>query len=155
MSTGNFSDEFKHDAVARITERGYPAKEVSRRLWVRTHSLYAWKLLVVDDLSYLPLSPTGAELLLEVFSQHYECGSTIITSNLPFEDWTTVLGSERLTGALLDRLTHHVHILTMNGDSYRLKQSTERRRADAVERAEQNQATSETVDPRTGGISEV
>ncbi|MEC5293833.1 MULTISPECIES: ATP-binding protein, partial [unclassified Aurantimonas] len=56
-------------------------------------------------------------------------GSTIVTSNLPFEDWTSVLGSERLTGALLDRLTHHVHILTMNGDSYRLKQSAGPRRA--------------------------
>ena len=71
----------------------------------------------------MPLSPTGAELLFEVFSQRYERGSTIVTSNLPFEDWTQVLGSERLTGALLDRLTHHVSILTMNGDSYRLKQS--------------------------------
>jgi DNA replication protein DnaC len=51
---------------------------------------------------YVPLSSTGAELLFEVFSQRYERGSTIVTSNLPFEDWTQVLGSERLTGALLD-----------------------------------------------------
>src|SRR3954451_18382712 len=99
--------------------------------------------LIVDELGYVPLSPTGAELLFEAFSQRYERGSTIITSNLPFEDWTSVLGSERLTGALLDRLTHHVHILTMNGDSYRLKQSAGRRRAAA--RAEQNQATTGTV----------
>ena len=101
------------------------------------------KLLIVDELGYVPLSPTGAELLFEVFSQRYERGSTIVTSNLPFEDWTSVLGSERLTGALLDRLTHHVHILTMNGDSYRLKQSAGRRRADA---AEQNQATADAAD---------
>ena len=72
----------------------------------------------------MPLSPTGAELLFEVFSQRYERGSIIVTSNLPFVDWTSVFGSERLTGALLDRLTHHVHILEMNGDSYRLKQCT-------------------------------
>jgi hypothetical protein len=78
-------------------------------------------------------------------------GSTIITSNLPFEDWTSILGSERLTGALLDRLTHHVHILTMDGDSYRLKQSAGRRRTGAAERAVQNQATAgETVDAETG-----
>lgn len=89
--------------------------------------LQAVKLLIVDELGYVPLSPTGAELLFEVFSQHYEHGSTLVTSNLPFEEWTSVLGSERLTGALLDRLTHHVHILTMNGDSYRLKQSASRR----------------------------
>ena len=62
-----------------------------------------------------------------------------MTSNLPFEDWTSVLGSERLTGALLDRLTHHVSILTMNGDSYRFKQSAGRRRV--LARVEQNPAT--------------
>jgi DNA replication protein DnaC len=71
---------------------------------------------------------TGAELLFEVFSQPYERGSTIATSNLPFDEWTDVFGSERLTGALLDRLTHHVHILEMNGDSYCLLQSKQRQR---------------------------
>jgi len=57
-----------------------------------------------------------------------ERGSTIVTSNLPFDEWTSVFGSERLTGALLDRLTHHVHILEMNGESYRLYQSKRRAR---------------------------
>jgi DNA replication protein DnaC len=84
------------------------------------------KLLIIDELGYVPLSTTGAELLFEVFSQRYERGSTLVTSNLPFDEWTGVFGSERLTGALLDRLTHHVHILEMNGDSYRLKQSKQR-----------------------------
>jgi hypothetical protein len=112
--------------------------------------LQAVKLLIVDELGYVPLSPTGAELLFEVLSQRYERGSTIVTSNLPFEDWASVLGSERLTGALLDRLTHHVHILTMNGDSYRLKQSAGRRRAAATAvAAEQNQATAETRERRS------
>ena len=68
---------------------------------------------------------TGAELLFEVFSQRYERGSIMVTTNLPFDEWTEVFGSERLTGALLDRLTHHVHILEMNGESYRLKRSRE------------------------------
>ena len=71
------------------------------------------------------LSRTGAELLFEVFSQHYERGSILVTTSLPFDEWTGVFGSERLTGALLDRLTHHVHILEMNGESYRLKHSRE------------------------------
>ena len=57
-----------------------------------------------------------------------ERGATIVTSNLPFDEWTSVFGSERLTGALLDRLTHHVHILEMNGESYRLAQSKRRSR---------------------------
>ena len=122
-----------------------------RRLLKLQCDLQAMKLLIVDELGYVPLSATGAELLFETFSQRYERGSTIVTSNLPFEEWTSVLGSERLTGALLDRLTHHVSILTMNGDSYRLKQSVGRRRTSA--RAEQNPATAEIVDPDTGEIT--
>jgi DNA replication protein DnaC len=89
------------------------------------------KILIVDELGYVPLSPTGAELLFETSSQRYERGSIIVTSNLPFDEWTSVFASERLTGALLDRLTHHVHILEMNGDSYRLQQSRHRPRAEA------------------------
>ena len=81
------------------------------------------KLLIMDDLGFVPLSRTGSELLFEVFSQRYERGSVLVTTNLPFDEWTEMFGSERLTGALLDRLTHHVHIIEMNGDSYRLRQS--------------------------------
>ena len=73
-------------------------------------------MLIIDELGFVPLSPTGAELLFEVFSQRYERGSVLVTTNLPFDEWTEVFGSERLTGALLDRLTHHVHILEMNSD---------------------------------------
>ena len=122
-----------------------------RRLLKLQRDLQAVKLLIVDELGYVPLSPTGAELLFETFSQRYERGSTMVTSNLPFEDWTLVLGSERFTGALLDRLTHRVSILTMNGDSYRLKHSTNR--CPAIARAEQNQATADLIDPNTGEIT--
>jgi DNA replication protein DnaC len=83
----------------------------------------SYELLIVDELGFVPLSKTGAELLFEMLSQRYERGSTMVTSNLPFQEWAEVLGSERLTGALLDPLTHHVHILEMNRDRYRLKQS--------------------------------
>jgi DNA replication protein DnaC len=86
----------------------------------------AYRLLIIDELGCVPLSKVGAELLFEVFSQRYEQGSVLVTSNLPFDEWPEVCGSERLTGALLDRLTHHVHILEMNGDSYRLNQSRKR-----------------------------
>ena len=94
-----------------------------KRLLRFQRQLARYKLLIIDELGFVPLSKTGAELLFEVFSQRYERGSTLVTSNLPFDEWTEVFGSERLTGALLDRLTHHVHILEMNGESYRLKQS--------------------------------
>ena len=94
-----------------------------RRLLRLQKQMANYKLLIIDELGFVPLSKTGAELLFELISQRYERGATLITSNLPFDEWTETFGSERLTGALLDRLTHHVNILEMNGDSYRLGQS--------------------------------
>jgi len=99
-----------------------------RRLLRFQKQMAAVKLLIVDELGFVPLSKTGAELLFELISHRYERGSTLITSNLPFDEWTETFGSERLTGALLDRLTHHVSILEMNGESYRLANSTARKR---------------------------
>jgi DNA replication protein DnaC len=98
-----------------------------KRLLRYQRQLIKQELLIVDELGFVPLSKTGAEMLFEIFSQRYERGSTLVTSNLPFAEWTEVLGSERLTGALLDRLTHHVHILEMNGESYRLKTSKQKK----------------------------
>ena len=94
-----------------------------KRLLRLQRQLASHELLIIDELGFVPLSKTGAELLFELISQRYERGATIITSNLPFDEWTATFGEERLTGALLDRLTHHVHILEMNGQSYRLAQS--------------------------------
>src|SRR4029077_1417306 len=78
-----------------------------RRLMRFQKTLAAYELLIVDELGFVPLSKSGAELLFEVFSRRYERASTLVTSNLPFNEWTEAFGSERLTGALLDRLTHH------------------------------------------------
>jgi DNA replication protein DnaC len=85
-------------------------------------------LLVLDELGYVPFTKIGAELLFEVVSRAYERLSLIVTTNLPFEAWTEVLGSERLTGALLDRLTHRVHILEANGESFRLREAKTRQK---------------------------
>jgi DNA replication protein DnaC len=114
-------------SVAFVTAAGLvhqlmEARDEKRLLRLQAQ-LAAVKLLIVDELGYVPLSQIGAELLFEIFSQRHEHGSTIVSSNLPFEEWTSVFGNQRLTGALLDRLTHHVHILELNGESYRLKQS--------------------------------
>ena len=100
-----------------------------RRLLNIQKKLSRLKLLIIDELGFVPLSKTGAELLFEVFSQRYERGSVLVTTNLPFDEWTEIFGSERLTGALLDRLTHRVHILEMNAESYRLKESRRAKRA--------------------------
>ena len=101
-----------------------------RRLLRLQKQLVRQKLLIIDELGFVPLSKTGAELLFETISQRYEQGAILITRNLPFDEWTEIFGSERLTGALLDRLTHHVNILEMNGESYRLSQSRSRKNAD-------------------------
>ena len=98
-----------------------------RRLLRLQKNMANYKLLIIDELGFVPLSKTGAELLFELISQRYERGATLISSNLPFDEWTETFGSERLTGALLDRLTHHVSILEMNADSYHLGQSRARK----------------------------
>jgi DNA replication protein DnaC len=95
------------------------------------------ELIVLDELGYIPFSKAGAELLFEVISRAYERTSLILTTNLPFENWTEVLGSQRLTGALLDRLTHRIHILEANGESYRLKESKRRARRQKPDNNEQ------------------
>ena len=74
-----------------------------RRLLRLQKQMVGYKLLIIDELGFVPLSKTGAELLFELISQRYERGATLITSNLPFDEWTETFGSERLTGALLDR----------------------------------------------------
>jgi DNA replication protein DnaC len=131
--------------AAGLVHQLMEARDEKRLLRLQAQ-LAAVKLLIVDELGYVPLSQTGAELLFEVFSQRHEYGSTIVSSNLPFDEWTSVFGNQRLTGALLDRLTHHVHILEMNGESYRLKQSKARRRREA-------QPTENVIDPETGEIT--
>lgn len=86
------------------------------------------ELLVLDEFGYVPTSQTGAELLFDVISTAYEQTSVIVTTNLPFDRWTEVLGSERLVAATLDRLTHRCHILEAAGESYRLKEAKQRQK---------------------------
>lgn len=85
------------------------------------------------ELGYVPASKVGAELLFDIIATAYERQSLIVTTNLPFENWTEVLGSERLTGAALDRLTHRCHILETKGESYRLQDAQRRRRKNPQE----------------------
>jgi DNA replication protein DnaC len=80
-------------------------------------------LLIVDELGYLSFSRTGAELLFQVFADRYERRSLLVTSNLPFGEWGQVFHGDRMTAALLDRLTHRCHIFEMNGESYRFRES--------------------------------
>ena len=86
-------------------------------------------LLICDELGYLSFSRGGAELLFQVFADRYERKSLLITSNLPFGDWGQIFQGERMTAALLDRLTHHCHIFEMNGESYRFRESMKAKKA--------------------------
>ena len=102
-------------------------------------------LLVLDELGYVPASKVGSELLFDVISTAYERTSLIVTTNLPFESWTEVLGSERLTGATLDRLTHRCRIIETKGESYRLqdaKARTNRPAKSATETVDETPASS-------------
>ena len=80
-------------------------------------------LLICDELGYVSFSRGGVELLFRVFGDRYERASVLVTSNLPFSEWGQIFQGERMTGALLDRLTHRCHIFEMNGESYRFRES--------------------------------
>lgn len=84
-------------------------------------------LLIVDELGYLTLDEKGVKLLFSVFANRYERKSTLITTNLPFEQWETIFRDPAMTVALVDRLPHHCHIVLINGDSYRFKESLQNR----------------------------
>lgn len=110
------------------------AKEERQLLRMR-QQLGKLHLLILDELGYVPASKAGAELLFDIIATAYERNSLIVTTNLPSENWTEVLGSERLTGAALDRLTHRCHILETKVESYRLQDAKRRRRSNGYHSA--------------------
>ena len=95
----------------------------------RLAQLQKLDLLILDEVGFVPFTPDGARLLFQVCSDRYLKGSLMVTTNLEFARWMEVFGDERLTGAILDRFTHHCHILEFNGDSYRFKESLREKEA--------------------------
>ena len=126
-----------HTATDLVTQLVECREE--RRLQRLQKQLQRLDLLIIDELGYVPFSKAGAELLFEVISQAYEHHSLMVSTNLAFEEWTEIFGSERLTGALLDRLTHRCHILEANGESYRLRQARKRSKQDTSAQRDSNQ----------------
>src|SRR4029077_13073365 len=98
-------------------------------------------LLICDELGYLTFSRTGAEVLFQVFAERYERRSLLLTSNLPFSEWGQIFQGDRMTAALLDRLTHRCHIFEMNGESYRVRESM---------KAKTDKDPKKTKDPKKG-----
>ena len=80
------------------------------------------KLLIVDELGYLPLEAEAGHLFFQLISRRYEQGSVLISSNRPVEEWDEVFGDQVVAAAILDRLLHHSHVVTIRGDSYRLRE---------------------------------
>ena len=100
--------------------------------------LMKYKLIILDEVGFIPFSQKGAQMLFSFISQRYQRGSLIVTSNLGFAEWTEVFGDPRLTSALLDRLTHHCHILEFTGKSYRFRQSLQRQTGSSESLVEDN-----------------
>lgn len=98
----------------------------AHRLAKLEHWLLKQDLIVLDEVGFVPFSQRGSQMLFTFLSQRYQRGSTIVTSNLAFAEWTEVFGDPRMTGALLDRLTHRCHILEFVGESFRFRQSIQR-----------------------------
>lgn len=78
--------------------------------------------MVVDEIGYLPISRTGAQLFFQLMSRRYEHASTVLTSNKSFEEWGDIFGDEVMAAALIDRLLHHCHIVNIRGNSYRMRE---------------------------------
>jgi DNA replication protein DnaC len=111
-------------AATLVTELEVAHKEL--RLPRLLHQYRKIDLFLVDELGYLPFSRQSAELLFQFFSDRYERASVALTTNLDFAQWTEVFGDERMTAALLDRLVHRSHILVLEGESFRFRQSLQR-----------------------------
>ncbi|WP_291164018.1 ATP-binding protein, partial [Gemmatimonas sp. UBA7669] len=99
-------------------EDAQQAGHLTRRL----RTLVSPSLMVVDEIGYLPISRTGAQLFFQLMSRRYEHASTVLTSNKSFEEWGDVFGDEVMAAALIDRLVHHCHIVNIRGNSYRMRE---------------------------------
>lgn len=118
----------KFYSVAALINELIEAQE-HRRLARLQQQLTKLDLLILDELGMVPYDKDGANMLFQIIASRNELKSTIVTTNLEFKDWTQVFGSQQLTTAVLDRLTHRCHILEMNGESFRFKQSLRKKKS--------------------------
>ena len=105
-----------HDLIQNLKS----AKDEGR-LETRLKHYARYQLLIIDEIGYLPLQPGDANLLFQIIDRRYEKKSTIVTSNINFDEWATILHDERVANAIVDRLLHHAHVISITGDSYRLR----------------------------------
>ena len=103
------------------------AAQADHRLLARFKFWQRYPLVIIDELGYLPLAREQAQILFQFFAERYERGSVLVTSHWEFSRWGEVFGDPTMTTALLDRLTHHAHILSLTGDSYRFREAKARK----------------------------
>lgn len=120
-------------ALILSLEEAQAAGRLQQRLKILTHP----SLLVVDEIGYLPISRTGAMLFFQLMARRYEKASTVLTSNKGFEEWGEVFGDEVMAAALIDRILHHCHIVSIRGNSYRMRHHQDLwRRSDTLNESE-------------------
>ncbi len=124
-------DESYHACLLKLTEVEVAARTTNATAARIRAALDRLDRLIVDELGYLSFSRSGAERLFQVFADRYERRSLLITTNLPSGEWGTVFQGERMTAALLDRLTHQCEILELTGESYRFRESMQAKQAKA------------------------
>jgi DNA replication protein DnaC len=121
-------ERVRFTTAAALGHEWLEAKDDKRRLRDQKQ-LASHQRLIIDELGFVPLWKSGAAFLFAIFRLRYERSATLVTSHLPFDQWTEVRGSERLTGARLDRLPHHVHILERHAERYRRKERKQAKRS--------------------------
>ena len=109
-----------NDLIARLK-----LAQSENRISIRLKQYASYKLLIIDEVGYLPIDIEGANLLFQLINKRYEKTSTIITTNKPFSKWGELFGDTMIANAILDRLLHHSHIFNINGKSYRIKDKLE------------------------------
>lgn len=114
-----------HDLILQLKRA-----KLENRLETRLKFFSKYKVLIIDEVGYLPIDKEGANLLFQLINKRYENNSTIITTNKPFSEWGEVFGDSVLASAILDRLLHHSHVINIVGPSYRLKDKTFLKSAD-------------------------
>ena len=129
MNQARLDQQLKWLHLSSIAEQYVSLAQQDHLLPKFLEKLGRYKLLILDEFGYVPFSPSGAQLLFQCCSALTERVSLIITTNLPFSEWIQVLGDERLTSGLLDRLTFRSHILEFVGESYRFRQRQQRKAA--------------------------
>jgi DNA replication protein DnaC len=124
----------RHSSTDHARSRGYPTAVGSRSFTKINRAKRRWaryEVIGIDEVGYVPMADVGAEFLFQVIAERTEKAAVILTTNLPFSEWTQVIPNARLCKALLDRITDRAHILETGTESYRFRRSVDKQKKKA------------------------